>query len=60
MSALKVCYTYVLICMYAGLSCEVNNGGCEHVCTSTKSGVTCSCNDGYQLTGNYRNCKGMQ
>jgi len=44
--------------MYIGLSCEVSNGGCEHICTNTENGATCSCNDGYQLTGNYRNCTG--
>ena len=41
------------------MPCEVNNGGCEHVCTNTQSGVSCSCNDGYQLVNN-QNCRGEQ
>ena len=39
--------------------CKVNNGGCEHVCTNTQSGVSCSCNDGYLLANN-QNCTGEQ
>ena len=46
--------------VYVGLTCKVSNGGCEHVCTNTQSGVSCSCNDGYQLTENHQNCTGMQ
>ena len=37
--------------------CDINNGGCEHVCTNTRSGVSCSCSDGYQLM-NKQDCTG--
>ena len=39
--------------------CKDKNGGCEHVCTNTQRGVSCSCNDGYQLVNN-QNCTGEQ
>lgn len=42
-----------------GVPCELNNGGCEHVCTNIQSGVSCSCTDGYQLINN-QNCTGKQ
>ena len=29
--------------------CQRSNGGCDQVCTDVVFGVSCSCNDGYQL-----------
>ena len=33
-----------------------NNGGCEAVCKNAKSGPVCSCNDGYELKSDRKNC----
>ncbi len=38
--------------------CSVNNGDCEHICTNTKGNFSCSCNTGYSLDDNERNCTG--
>ena len=38
--------------------CQINNGGCEQVCTNTESSYECSCNSGYQLAGDGINCNG--
>ncbi len=38
--------------------CSVNNGDCEHTCTNTEGNFICSCNTGYSLDDNERNCTG--
>ena len=32
-----------------GLECEVNNGGCSHLCLTTPVGKKCACPDDYEL-----------
>ena len=32
-------------------TCQLNNGGCDHICTDTLSGIICSCHHGYWLFG---------
>ena len=39
------------------LTCQHDNGGCDHMCSDTETGVNCSCHDGYQLVGN-QTCSG--
>ena len=41
------------------LTCQNENGGCDHECTDTEIGVNCSCYDGYQLINN-QNCSGSK
>ena len=38
--------------------CLVNNGDCEHTCTNSEGNFSCSCNTGYSLDDNERNCTG--
>ena len=38
--------------------CKENNGGCDHNCTSTLLGVTCSCREGYVLGNDSKSCDG--
>ena len=33
----------------AGSPCEIDNGHCDHICTSTSSGPKCSCHDGFDF-----------
>jgi len=40
------------------LSCQHNNGGCDHVCNETMSAIICSCHYGYQLA-NKQDCAGI-
>jgi len=37
-------------------SCSQNNGGCEHVCFSTPTGVRCGCNEGVILQDTAPHC----
>jgi len=39
------------------LTCQWSNGGCDHACIDTETGVNCSCYDGYQLIDN-QTCSG--
>ena len=39
-------------------SCNVNNGGCSHVCREEAAGPTCSCHKGYHLQADGRSCEG--
>lgn len=48
----------MLICFNAGLSCQINNGGCQQKCTNTQRSVRCSCNNGYHLIDGYL-CEGQ-
>ena len=38
--------------------CSVLNGGCEHECTNLIGSYECSCNEGFALGDNERNCMG--
>ena len=38
--------------------CSDNNGGCEHTCINSEGSYSCSCNSGYSLDSNDRNCSG--
>ena len=38
--------------------CEVDNGGCEHICVNTATSVQCSCNAGYELDSDGKSCNG--
>lgn len=31
------------------IECDVNNGGCDHICSNTKGSYKCDCKPGYQL-----------
>ena len=36
--------------------CDEDKGGCSHRCTNTEGSFECSCNDGYILDSDRRNC----
>ena len=36
----------------------MNNGRCDHTCTDTQSGISCSCRNGYRLLSDGKSCKG--
>lgn len=38
-------------------SCEINNGGCEHLCQQDGDSVLCSCKDGYDLDEDAFSCR---
>ena len=38
--------------------CNTNNGGCTQNCHNTGGSYNCSCNNGYYLAGNGKNCNG--
>ena len=40
--------------------CQMNNGGCEQVCTNTPGTRECSCNQGYSLDVNNVGCTGKK
>ena len=40
------------------MTCQRDNGGCDQVCIDEEVGVSCSCNDGYQLVDN-QTCTGI-
>jgi len=47
------------VCVVADLDeCEVDNGGCEHICTNVVGSYQCSCRSGYFLAVNGKNCVG--
>ncbi|EEB16553.1 hypothetical protein Phum_PHUM426380 [Pediculus humanus corporis] len=46
-----VCKTKVNGSTEGGL-CNVNRGGCEHICTEVRRKVVCSCYQGFRLEGN--------
>lgn len=40
------------------IGCEVSNGGCAHMCRDTDTDVECSCQPGYQLASDGKQCTG--
>ena len=38
--------------------CDEDSHNCEHNCTNTAGSFACSCNSGYRLDDNGRNCSG--
>jgi hypothetical protein len=36
--------------------CEIDNGGCHHLCVDTFTAYTCSCRDGYDLDEDKHRC----
>ena len=46
--------------LYSDLrECEVDNGGCEQICTDFLGGYNCSCEDGFRpLTNDESSCEG--
>ena len=38
--------------------CDINNGGCEHICTNVIYSFECSCHLGYNLTEDGFACNG--
>ncbi len=38
--------------------CFTNNGGCQHTCTNTPGSFICTCNPGFALAANNRDCVG--
>ena len=39
--------------------CDINSGGCDHVCTNTNGSHICSCRPGYFLDSDGKTCRGM-
>ena len=50
-------YTHTQI-IHTDASCSVNNGGCEHQCSSGSNGALCSCRNGYRLRQDGKHCSG--
>ena len=40
--------------------CLINNGGCSQTCINTPGSYECACDDGFMLSRNKHNCKGMK
>ena len=38
-------------------TCQRNNGGCQHTCMETATGVSCTCRSGYRLIDDHL-CRG--
>ena len=38
--------------------CLTENGGCRQTCTNTVGSFVCSCNEGFTLASDGRNCTG--
>ncbi|CAB4002694.1 multiple epidermal growth factor-like domains 6 [Paramuricea clavata] len=43
-------------CQYDMDECKTQNGGCEHNCCNTVGGYYCTCNAGYTLQSDKKNC----
>ena len=39
--------------------CDLDNGGCDQICTNAEGSFKCSCEPGYALAPNNRSCEGM-
>ena len=48
----------IYACTYVDVN-ECTKNPCDHECTNTDGSFTCSCNNGYELDENGRNCSGM-
>ena len=49
---------YISLCSEFDL-CSANNGGCQHLCRRNSNGhASCSCNEGFHLHPNKRDCLG--
>ena len=38
--------------------CTTSNGGCEHICVNGDGSYSCTCDNGYELNNNHKNCSG--
>ena len=48
-----------VVCMHADVDeCSFTNGGCEQNCLNTVGSYSCSCNSGFELAMNGRDCEG--
>ena len=47
--ALIMLIILIMLMVVVGQTCQTNNGGCDHICTNTSTGVQCSCRNGYWL-----------
>ena len=49
----------LFVCVSAGGGCEVDNGGCEHLCIAGNDGhFYCQCQPGFRLRTDGRTCQG--
>ena len=39
-------------------ACEIDNGGCEQMCTNINGFAECSCTEGFNLSSNNFDCEG--
>ena len=51
-------YNVSCICITVDIDECAENGACDHNCTNTVGSFNCSCNSGYELDDNGRNCNG--
>ena len=47
-----------LFCSDTTNGCDVNNGGCDQICSIDQNSVMCSCNSGYLLNSDGVSCGG--
>ncbi|XP_060574162.1 uncharacterized protein LOC132731881, partial [Ruditapes philippinarum] len=48
--------TYLQVFTYDDDECQLENGGCEHICENLVGSYICYCFDGYRLNADRRNC----
>ncbi|XP_048454079.1 growth arrest-specific protein 6-like [Rhincodon typus] len=39
------------------IECEINNGGCEHICSNTEGSYECVCKKGFNMKQDRRHCE---
>lgn len=49
---------HFLLCSDTTNGCDVNNGGCDQICSIDQNSVMCSCNSGYLLNSDGVSCGG--